>query len=207
MPTDDDVSLRPNALSTVTLKEHFEALFAEQQRAIEIAEREREKASTALREEQRHAADVAEREREKAAVALRHEEQRSSDKAEREREKAALALAETLHQSIEAGDKGLQANLENQVLLFQAALDAARREMTIIQNASKEAIDKAEVATQKQFASSNAVRGQMADQLVAHRDNLEKLVRELMPREVAESKLEEMRQQISVLAEKLGRLT
>jgi len=158
-------------------------------------------------DENQRATEIAEREREKAAIVLRNEEHRASDKAEREREKAAQALAETLSQSIEAGDKGLQANLENQVLLFNAALDAARRETNIIHNASKEAIEKAEASTDQRFKAANETRAQMTDQILAHRDNLEKIVRELMPREVAEARLDEMRQQINVISEKLGKLT
>lgn len=166
------------------VKEYFEALLAEQQKAIEVGERERSKAAEALSLDRYRALQVA----------------------EQERAKAADALATSLERSIQEGDDRLREHIANQVQQINAALEAARRETSILHAASKEAIAKAEISTDNRFAASNEVRAQMADQLTAHRDNLEKIVRELMPREVAEARLDEMRQQINVLAEKLGKL-
>ncbi|MEJ7784751.1 MAG: hypothetical protein WKF96_08110 [Solirubrobacteraceae bacterium] len=167
-----------------SLHNHVERILDEKQRATDIAEREREKASMALRDEQRVARDTA----------------------EREREKAAQALAAGLARAIQEGDDRLREHIENQVQQINAALEAARRETGIIHTASEKAIEKAEVSTDKRFFASNETRSQMADQIGSHRENLEKIVRELMPREVAEAKLDEMRQQIHVLSEKLGKL-
>lgn len=179
----------------LAFQDQLDRRIAAEQHAIDTSERAQNRAS-----------DQAEREREKASLVLRDEQRHATDIAEREREKAAQTLATALTQSIREGDDRLREHIENQVQQINSALVAARRETTIINSASKEAISKAEVSTDKRFAASNEVRSQMADQLTAHRENLEKIVRELMPREVAEARLDELRQQIQGISEKLGKL-
>ena len=131
-----------HALTTVALRDYVEALFNEQQRATEMAEREREKAATVLRSEQL----------------------RTQQTAEQERAKSADALAASLAQSIREGDERLREHITQQVKQIEAALAAAQRETLIQHEASEKAIAKAEAANEKRFGSVNEFRVQLADQ-------------------------------------------
>jgi len=159
-----------NLNDPVTLREYTEALLHEQQRAIEIAEREREK----------------------AAMALREAEHRATASAEREREKAATILASELRDRIFAGDTRLAEHIAQQIGQIAAALESARREQTLVASAAKEAIEKAERATEKRFSSVNAFREQLSDQVAM-----------FMPREVAESQINEMRKALATVHSRL----
>ncbi len=126
----------------VPLRDYFESILTEQLRAVEIAEREREKAATTLR------AEVA----------------RVADMAERERSKAAGALANQLGQSIHDGDLHLRQHIDQQYMQITAALQSAQRETQILHDASEKAIAKAEAANEKRFEAVNAFRAQLSDQ-------------------------------------------
>jgi len=155
---------RREPVTSVALREYVEALVHEHQRAIEIAEREREK----------------------AALALRGAEHRATDAAEREREKAANILASELRDRIFAGDTRLAEHIQQQIGQIAAALESARREQVLVASAAKEAIEKAEKATEKRFDAVNAFRAQLSDQANA-----------FMPREVVESQIDEIRKQLA----------
>lgn len=179
-------------LDAVALRQYVEALFAENQRATEIAEREREKAAAALHAEQQRAADVA----------------------ERERTKAAEALATWLARSISEGDDRLREHITNQVQQIEAALTAAevlsyerisrlesesgsvdRQAATrvaalndLVQqkfDSTREAVSKAEAANERRFESVNAFRAQLGDQ-----------VAQFLPREVSDAQFNELRKAI-----------
>lgn len=162
----------------VPLREYIEALFEEQKRATEIAEREREKAAGALTTERYNAAETAEDEREKAAQALRN----------------------GLDRAIREGDERLREHIQNQVAQIQAALlsansleaerferakaevEALRREMRIIQDTQAEAVSKAENAQRGVNDRANEFRSQLADQAAG-----------LMPRKEVEAMVGEVR--------------
>lgn len=169
----------------VSLREYVEALFNEQQRATDMAERERAAATSALRQEQQHAADIA----------------------ARERSKAAGALATNLAHSISEGDDRLREHIVNQFAQIAAALDSAeklevtrldtlRREMTLIHDGSEKAISKAETAVEKRLEAGNAYRAQLADQAST-----------FMLREVGDAQFDDLRKQVAELTERLGKLT
>jgi len=147
----------------------------------------------AVQEESKRALEMAEREREKAAAALRNESQRASDKADEEREKAARALRAELARSIEEGDRSLREHIHAQIGQIREALisaekldlqrhatgdnkiDAVARELQIKSDAGKEAIAVASVANEKRFDAVNEFREQLAQ-----------IIQTFMPREVAE---------------------
>ncbi len=126
----------------VPLREHIDSILAEHLRAVEIAEREREK----------------------AAVTLRAEVARVADMAERERSKAAEALAKQLKQSIQDGDLHLRQHIDQQYAQISAALQSSLRETGVLHNASEKAIAKAEAANEKRFEAVNEFRAQLTDQ-------------------------------------------
>lgn len=163
------------------LAKHIGMQFIEQQRAIKIAEREREKASQALRSEQH----------------------RATDAAEREREKAAQALAITLGTSIHEGDERLREHIHNQVEQINAALtavegrallrhDSVTAEFGLRQKASDAAVQKAEDAQKDVNERGNEFRGQLKDQNAT-----------MMPRLEAEALLKEVRSAQDKLDDKL----
>ena len=124
--------------------------------------------------------------------ALLHEHQRANEIAERERESSAHVLASELRDRILAGDARLAEHIAQQIGQIAAALESARREQTLVASAAKEAIEKAERATEKRFSSVNAFREQLSDQVAM-----------FMPREVAESQITEMRKALSAVHSRL----
>lgn len=168
----------------VKLREHVEALFAEGQRATEMAERERSKAADTLTTERRQANEIA----------------------EREREKAAQALAVQLTQQIEQGDKALRDHIEQQFTQLRNMLDGTRREIEIRSEEQQKAITKAEVSTDNRFHSVNELRGQMNDLIQGHQKSLNDLTGKLMPREVAEAKLEDLAHKVASNTQRLDRM-
>jgi len=165
----------------VELREYVEALFAEGQRATEMAERERAKAADALTVERYNAATTAESEREKSAQALRN----------------------GLDRAIKEGDERLREHIFNQVAQIQAALlaanaleeerferakaevEALRREMTLIQRGQQEAVNKAENAQKEVNIRGNDFRAQLASQAA-----------NLMPRKEVEATVGEIRSRL-----------
>lgn len=81
----------------------------------------------AILDEKDRALHMADAEREKAAAALRNEQQRAIDRAAEEREKAASNLRVELARSIDEGDARLREHIMNQVSQIQSALVAATR--------------------------------------------------------------------------------
>lgn len=99
-----------------------------------------------------------------------------------ERDKAIEILACTMRRCVDDGDGNLRAHVNGQIEQLKAALAAAdkledsrisglqaqiasvHREIDIETAATKEAIGKADAATEKRFESVNEFRGQMADQ-------------------------------------------
>jgi uncharacterized phage infection (PIP) family protein YhgE len=167
---------------------------------------------------------------------VRAEERRATEMAEREREKAAQALAASLRESQRADVESLLNHINSQYHQVSAALtsekelteekvntvnekiesqndemvlrDATVRDLLVQANnaydirvreafdASQEAIKKAEDATEKRIEGLNNKYNEQIGRL-----------EKAMPREVAEARLDEMRQQILALSEKLGKLT
>lgn len=205
----------------------FRATVAEIQRAVDLA-RESPAAGVDLLKhiEERfadfqRAMDVAEREREKAALALHSEQQHATDMAERERSKAAENLARQLAQSIKEGDERLREHIGQQVEQIRAALvssealqleraakiesgiDGAEQRSNLRDAAlsreigdrfayTETAVAKAEAANEKRFASVNEFRAQLSAQ-----------AREFMPREVADAQLNEIRKLVAANTQRI----
>ncbi len=151
----------------------------------------------------KEAGDKLASERDRAAEALRSANQRAIEQADEQRSQSADRLAEqlgdrigavgektdavqtSLHERINEGDSHLRQHIDQQVVQIEGALDAARRETTIIHDSSEKAIAKAEASTEKRFEAVNAFRQQLSDQA-----NL------FMPREVADTQIEALRKQV-----------
>lgn len=182
-------------------------------------------------EDVRRAADLALQSAVGEAVPLReffdavlNEQRRGMVVAEQEREKAARALRDELARAIEDGDRALSEHIKQQVHQIGAALEAAeklelerfgqlqiqvkaieaaaqqhvdqlRREREIVTGAQMEAIDKAEKATEKRFESVNEFRAQLND-----------VISQFVPREVADANFAELRRSISDLSEKVNKV-
>lgn len=201
----------------VPLREYVEAVMDESKRALEMAEREREKAAVALREQTQKALDKADVEREKAASALRTESQRALDKADVEREKSASVLRADLAESIQQGDTNLRNHIHQEIERIREALASGeklelsriqqveelarsvQRELLLVQSAAKEAIGKAETSTDKRFESVNELRGQMNDLILSHQTSVNSLTEKLMLKEVAERQFEDLRGKLDEL--------
>jgi len=170
--------------TTVALRTYIEALFAEGQRATEMAERERFRAAEAITTERRQA----------------------NEQAEREREKAAQALAIQLTMQIEQGDRALKDHIEQQFAQLQIMLDSTRREIDIRSEEQQKAITKAEVSTDNRFHSVNELRAQMADLITGHQESLNGITSRLMPREVAEARIEDLSNKVAANTGRLDRM-
>ncbi len=96
-----------------------------------------------------------------------------------QRASSALEAVNTLAKSNEARF-AKQEQLIGAVATLEVQLDATRRESSIINGSNQLAIDKAEAANEKRFASVNAFREQLAQQ-----------ASQFMPRELAEAKINE----------------
>jgi hypothetical protein len=150
---------------------------------------------------------------------------RAEEIAERERARAAQVLAEGLERSIVAGDLALRDHISQQVRQIEAALGSADKRLEVLRSemvlrdgatrdlltaaahssdqrvreafaASEKAIEKAEIATEKRLEGLNELRREVGDRWDG-----------AMPREVAESRLDQMTAQIANINEKLGKLT
>lgn len=163
----------PDDNGVIPIREHYDAVLAEQRRALEIAEREREKAASALRVE--------------------------------------------LERAISEGDKALRDHIAAQVQQIKAALESAerlevqrfdslKREMTLITEAAQTAIDKLAEAYEKRFEQQNEWRAQSADRERSQQEEMTKLSGQFMLREVADSKIEDVRREIAALSDKVNKL-
>jgi hypothetical protein len=141
------------------VKEFVEALLAEKDRALAMADDEREKAASALRGEQRRALDQAASEREKAAENLRVE----------------------LARSIREGDERLREHIQNQVMQIGAALVSADKlelermgkvqatvealvdKLEVLRAAQSTAQDKFEHSVESRFKQVNEFRAALDD--------------------------------------------
>ncbi len=132
----------------------------------------------------KEAGDKLASERDRAASTLRDANQRALDQAEEERRKASERLAEQITQQISSGDENLRLHIHGQ----GEQLEASRRETQIVHEASEKAIAKAEFANEKRFAAVNGFRQQLSDQ-----------AKDFMPRELAESQVDELRKEVSLL--------
>jgi hypothetical protein len=149
--------------------------------------------------------------------AVLDEQRRGMVVAEQEREKAARSLREELQRTIEDGDRALREHIGQQVQQIQAALVSAekleleriaslRREVNIINEASKTAIAKAEAATEKRFEGVNEWRGQSADRERTQQQAIQDAQERSMPREVAEAQFNELRRAVADLYEKVSKV-
>jgi flagellar biosynthesis/type III secretory pathway protein FliH len=171
-------------MTEIELREYFNAILSEKDRAVEMATAEREKAAGALREEQRYAMETAEHEREKAAEALRT----------------------GLDRAMQEGDDRLREHITNQVMQINAALisadkleiariDAVRTQLTDAMKAAAAAVTKAENATEKRLEGMNEFRAQLESQNST-----------FMPREVGEAQFNELRRTVAELVDKVSKL-
>lgn len=123
--------------------------------------------------EKDRALEMAEREREKAASAIRNEQQRALDRAASEREAAASALREQLTERIATGDANLREHISAQVQQITQMIDNAERLSLARFDGAQTAIDKAESATEKRFEGVNEFRLALTDlsrTMAAHTD-------------------------------------
>jgi hypothetical protein len=127
------------------------------------------------------------------------------------------SICAELSRRITEGDRELRQHVQNQVEQIRLALESAehleverlealRREMSIITDASSQAINKAEAATEKRFEAVNEWRGQSADRERSQQEQSGILMSTFMPREVAEAQLSEVRRSVADLTEKVGKL-
>lgn len=135
----------------------------------------------AILDEKDRALAMADDEREKAASALRGEQQRALDQAGREREKAAETLRIELARAIREGDERLREHISNQIMQIQAALVSAEKlemerlsrsdavtqalaeKLEVLRVAQSVAQDKFEVSVESRFSQVNEFRGALDD--------------------------------------------
>lgn len=152
------------------LQELMEARFFGLDRAIEVADTEREKAAGVIRSEQ-----------EKAAAQLRSEQHRALDQANEEREKAATQLRVELARAINEGDDRLREHIANQIMQIRSALESSEklelerlarvdadvralaREQAILRETSNSAQNKFEIEVSDRFKQVNEFRASLDD--------------------------------------------
>lgn len=150
----------------------------------------------------------------KALIAYADERDRTASAVTDEREKAAQVLAETLTRRFAQVDKALRDHITEQVAMLRLAeqnaealelariagmgerIEAVRRELGLLQAASAEAIAKAELATDKRFASVNEFRAQLTD-----------TISRFLPREVSEAQIAELRKAITDISDRINTMT
>lgn len=189
----------------VPLKEHLDAILNEKDRALSMADGEREKAASALRGEQQRALDQAGRERDKAAENLR------------------IELARAMNE----GDDRLREHISQQVLQINAALVSAEKlevervnainqkiegdekVVEALRVSFSDRIDKFETSVADRFKQVNEFRGSLDDlgKQMATRRELEGLSASLNQRhEELVKTLGELRSRIDVGPAALGTL-
>lgn len=125
-------------------------------------------------------------------MALLDERTKATLLASGEREKAAVQLRENLERQISAGDHSLERHITEQIASVRAALTAQERQLASELKSREMAIEKSEASYRERFASVNEFRATLSDQ-----------VQGFMPREVAESRLEQMSKERQELTDKL----
>lgn len=181
----------PDDNAVVTLREYVDAVFARQDRAVGVAEQEREKAANALRIE--------------IARAIGEGDQALRD--HMEAQLAAVRLALTSAGTLETERiTGLRQTLEAMNALTAQRLDGLQREVALHNAASEQAIAKAEAATEKRFEGVNEWRDQSADRERSYQDQAAALTAQFPRREVVDAQLNELRASVLELREKLSRV-
>lgn len=143
----------------VSLRQHVESILEEKDRALSMAESEREK----------------------AAAALRNEQQRREDQAGEEREKAASTLRVELARAIHEGDDRLREHIANQIMQIRDALisaekleverlarldarvDSVAETQEVLRQAAKETQAEFKADVKDRFASVNEFRNALDD--------------------------------------------
>ncbi len=156
-----------------------------------------------LVEQQANAVKVASEEREKSAVQIRDAVKVASE----EREKSAVQLRLQLAQQIEQGDKALRDHIAQQISQLRIMLEATQREAEVRADSQQKAIDKSEVDYTNRFKAVNGLRDQMQELISSHQKALSDLTSSLMPREVAEAKIEDLNTKISANTSRIDRAT
>jgi hypothetical protein len=127
------------------------------------------------------------------------------------------ALFEEQQRAFAAADKALRDHIDAQIARFREALDAAglleahriegvKREMTLITEAAQIALDKLAEAYEKRFEQQNEWRARLADRERVQQEEMAKLTNSFMLREVGDSKFEDVRREMTRLAEKVNKL-
>jgi hypothetical protein len=154
-----EIALSASHVEGVPLREYLEALLAEKERALQMANGEREL----------------------SAAALRGEQQRAVDQATSERDKAAEKLQVELARSIHEGDERLREHIGNQIdrinadLVSAEKLELARVERVealvvglteqrdLLAGAASDRQDKFEISVSDRFTQVNEFRGALDD--------------------------------------------
>lgn len=125
--------------------------------------------------------------------AILREQRLAIEMATEEREKAAQILREGLVQQIASGDSALELHIADQVQQIQTVISMGSEQVNAAFASSKEAILKAETATERRFESVNEFRAQLNSQ-----------TQSFMPREVAEAKLAEVNKKVDELTARIN---
>ncbi len=151
----------------ISLREYVEALFAEQARAIEVAERERNNAAQML------------------ATTLTASIHEGDD---RLREHVANQITQ-----IKIALESANALELERIAKTVTEIDSVRKELTLNVNAANEAVKKAETATEKRFEGVNEWRAQSADRERSQAEERAKLQAQFVLKEVADNQFTALR--------------
>lgn len=168
---------RASGTNEVALRDYIERIIDEHQRALEIAERERSKAADALFAQQQRALEAA---LEAVSTAIARSDQQQQERI--------AAVAE----QVKAGDAHLRQHIDQEFERIDSSLASARRESGIIHEASEKAIAKADAANEKRFQGLNGAR-----------ETLETLASTMLPREVADAQISEIRKQVAAITTRI----
>jgi len=185
-----------------TLKEYFVAILDEQRRGMGVAEEEREKSARALREELSRQIDDGDRNlREHIQAQVEHLASQALNNVEQL--KLALAAAQRLE---EERHRGIDKRFEDVAETGETRANAIRREMQLVNEASEQAIAKADAATEKRFASVNEWRAQSSDRERSQQEQTAILTATFAPRELMDAQLADIRRSIQALSDKVNRV-
>lgn len=198
--TDEPEVGRDIALDTlaVPLYLHFNAILDEFRSAIRVAERERAKAAEAATHALERAIDDGDRNLQdhiKSQIAQVASALVASDRAVQQQYATLQARLDGMAELSNERLTALVARITTADTASILRISAMQRETGLIQEASQEAIKKAEASAEKRFASVNEFRAQLASQAAS-----------FMPREVADAQFVEIRRAIAELADKVNRI-
>lgn len=184
-----ELALQSASGEAVPLRQFFDAVLDEQRRGMVVAEQEREKAAKALRDELARAieeGDRALRDHIIQQVLQIREALNAADALERARIEA---VSQRLDQLNKAGHEQIESRISAAEQTAEQHVGQLRRERELVTAAQVEAIGKLEGATEKRFESVNEFRSQLND-----------VISQFIPREVADAQFHELRKQMDLLS-------